>query len=236
MLPLSEEEIDEIKAEFCRFDHRLDDNNVLITMDDMASLLWQLSKTHSETDSKTLFNELEISEDGSGWILDLPTFMVLMLHNGANRRLKQRQKKHKTFTSQWRHLHKSGHLISTEISIEIPTKGENLKDLLQSRMYERKSFENSSSKCIKYPNYQSEYGVEFPPKKCIYSPAAMDDNCSSNSESNAHAAESKVGFEEDEEGKMRIESHTRAELPPSKEFLKEDDSTLSKRCCPCSCF
>ena len=46
----------------------------------MPHLLLELSKTHTETEAKTLFNELEICGDGSGWILDFTTFVVMMLH------------------------------------------------------------------------------------------------------------------------------------------------------------
>ena len=173
MLPLNQTEINEYKRAFQEFDNRLDDDNVLITMEQMPKLLCELSKTHSETDAKTLFNELEIAADGTGWILDLPTFMVLMLHKGSqrthnnnqNNKSNKKPKKTKIFTKQWKYLIEHGELISTEIDIP-PIAEDSNANIDQNQRYQSKSFIESSNKCISYPNYQSEYGIEFPIYKC----------------------------------------------------------------------
>eukprot|EP01084_Bolivina_argentea_P053268 97784_1 len=170
MLPLNQKEIEEYKQAFQQFSNRLDDDNVLITIEDMAKLLWELSKTHSETDAKTLFNELEIAADGTGWILDLPTFMVLMLQKGTHKRnqnRKNRNKRSKIFTKQWQYLIANGSLTSTETNVaEIGDTLDDLEILREVEMYKYKSYRKSETKCIRYPNYQREYGVEFPSKRC----------------------------------------------------------------------
>lgn len=108
MIPLNQSEINVYKNAFSQFENKLSDTCALITWDDMPKLLRELGKAHSETDAKTLFNELEIAGDGSGWILDLTTFMVMMMHSGHKKPSLKRA------SVQWKYLMKNGSLISTE--------------------------------------------------------------------------------------------------------------------------
>ena len=195
MLPLNQNEINQYKKAFGQFNHRLDDNNVLLDMTDMSKLLGELGKTHSETDAKTLFNELEIAADGTGWILDLPTFMVLMLHKGS--RSRKRHKKAKVFTQQWRDLMELGQLSSGEIELEKSQNAEQLR-------YRHKSFSASDYTAIKYPNYQNEYGVEFPRDKCKIT-ADDHDAVNGDAVSTSMGTHSKVNFQDQNESDNRQE-------------------------------
>ena len=163
MLPLSQPEINQYRKAFRQFANRLDDDNVLITMQDMVKLLGELGKTHSETDAKTLFNELEIAADGTGWILDLPTFMVLMLHKGNRRTSRVKRHQIGKSTQQWQVLLTEGTLPTTETIID--TDHHSLEQIKIAR-YKFKSFSASRISSIRYPNLQNEYGVEFPQSEC----------------------------------------------------------------------
>ena len=132
-------------------------------MSDMSKLLGELGKTHSETDAKTLFNELEIAADGTGWILDLPTFMVLMLHKGSRRNTRVKRLKIGKSTKQWQALIADGNLPTTEIVITETLSAEDI----EFERYRFKSFAPSQSRSIKYPNLQNEYGIEFPLSDCL---------------------------------------------------------------------
>ena len=171
-------------------------NSVLITIEDMTKLLCELSKTHSETDAKTFFNELEIASDGSGWIIDLPTFMILMLHKGEYSKQNKNNKKKrklKIFTKQWKYLLKNGKLISTENKI------------IQNKRSQNKD------KIIKYPNYQTEYGIEFPINKCIYKPHQID-----NYDDISNQSQTKVVFKDNQN---------------TQQFKYYENQNINKWCC-----
>ena len=221
MLPLSQPEINQYRKAFRQFANRLDDDNVLITMQDMSKLLGELGKTHSETDAKTLFNELEIAADGTGWILDLPTFMVLMLHKGNRKNSRGKRMKGAQYTAQWNTLLVDGTLPSTEIVIADNHSAEEI----EFERYRYKSFAPSQSPSIKYPNLQNEYGIEFPTAECqLHKDLNSDGSRSRDSQSRDTTCPSSVLFKD--------EKHVVPEAQPTESVQDHQIASVHrKRCC-----
>lgn len=220
---MDERAMNDYKIAFNKLKNRIDENHVLITINEIPSLLRALGRTHSETETKTLFNELEISGDGMGWILDMPTFMIIKLQEDKHytrRTRNRRRKRKKIITKQWQYLLKHGSIITTEemkflsssyeekykksitkqnvnrkksyvkkrrVSFEdeihkkrikernAQTKNNSKSEAITSLnndeniiRYRYKSFQESKTKCIRYPNCQTEYGIEFPINQCLY--------------------------------------------------------------------
>ena len=192
-IEIRERDLIEIQKKFKTFTNKIDHNNAILSMHDINRLLYDLSSIYTETEAKTMINELETIGDGSGWILNFDAYIAFFLFPRSRSKVRNT-----TNTIQWEYLKQTGLLLSTEYNENDnendaiknlfikKNNGENMKyckEIILSSVnsrsiessdhsefdtetrYDFTSFPKSFKNNIKYPNNQIEYGIEFPTKK-----------------------------------------------------------------------